>query len=57
MAKMKQEVAQVEVVEEAAGPTVGIDVGIIIGTTLCLVTAIVFMLMALKDHYGAGPLA
>lgn len=57
MAKMRKEVTEVEVVEEVEGPTVGIDVGIIIGTTLCLLTAIVFMLMALKSHYGAGPLA
>jgi hypothetical protein len=57
MAKVRESVAEVEVVEEREGPEVGIDIGVIIGTTLCLMTAIVFLLMALKTHYNAGPLA
>lgn len=57
MAKVKETVTQVEVLDETEGPVVGIDVGIVLGTTLCLLTAIVFLLLALKSHYGAGPLA
>jgi tetrahydromethanopterin S-methyltransferase subunit G len=57
MAKVKETVTQVEVLDETEGPVIGIDVGIVLGTTLCLLTAIVFLLLALKSHYGAGPLA
>jgi hypothetical protein len=57
MAKVRETVTQVEVLDETEGPVIGIDVGIVLGTTLCLLTAIVFLLLALKSHYGAGPLA
>jgi hypothetical protein len=50
-------VEEVEVLEEMEGTTIGIDVGVIIGTTLCLLTAIVFIVLALKDQYQAGPFA
>ena len=53
----KEAVEEVEVLEEMEGTTLGVDVGIVIGTTLCLLAAIVFMLLALRFQYQSGWLA
>ena len=43
--------------EAPAGPGLNIDAGIILGTTIVLLVAIVCMALALKHHYGVGILA
>jgi len=47
----------VEIIEDDSGPGLGMDAGLIFGTTLVLFAAIVFVMIALKNNYGAGPLA
>ena len=44
-----------QAVAEAGG--LGIDDGIVLATTLCIVAAIVFMALACKWHYLVGMLA
>ena len=47
----------VEIIEDESGPGLGMDAGLIFGTTVVLLAAIVFVMIALKDHYAAGPLS
>ena len=47
----------VEIIEDDSGPGLGMDAGLIFGTTIVLLAAIIFVVMALNDHYAAGPLA
>ena len=45
----------IEILDEDTGPGLGIDFGIIVGTTVTLLTAVVLIMMALGNHYGHGP--
>ena len=49
--------APVEILDDAGGPELGIDFGIIVGTTVVLLAAVVLVMMALGTHYARGPLA
>lgn len=49
--------APIEVLDDAGGPELGIDFGIIIGTTVVMVAAVIFVMLTLADHYGRGPFA
>lgn len=57
MARNRDIQEPVEIIEDDSGPGLGMDAGLIFGTTLVLFAAIVFVLIALKDHYNAGPLS
>ncbi len=46
----------VEIIEDDSGPGLGMDAGLIFGTTVVLLTAIIFCMIALGNHYNAGPL-
>jgi len=45
----------IEILDEDKGPGLGIDFGIILGTTVTLLVAVVLIMMALGSHYGHGP--
>ncbi len=55
--KTPRDDAPVEILDDAGGPELGIDFGIILTTTLCLVGAVALVMSLLASHYGAGPLA
>lgn len=59
MAKNQDIEPEVEMTEAAAAEAggMGVDDGIVLATTLCLVVAIVFMALACKWHYQVGMLA
>jgi len=57
MAKNNAQVDVEENAEVAEAPGLNIDAGIILGTTIVLLVAIVCMALALKNHYQAGMLA
>ena len=45
----------IEILDEDTGPGLGIDFGLIVGTTITLLTAVVLIMAALGNHYGHGP--
>ena len=47
----------IEILDEDKGPGLGIDFGIIVGTTVTLLTAVVLLMVALGSHYNHGPFA
>lgn len=49
--------APVEILDEAGGPELGIDFGIVVTTWIALLAAVILVWMALASHYGRGPLA
>jgi|ETNmetMinimDraft_15_1059895.scaffolds.fasta_scaffold122850_2 hypothetical protein len=49
--------APVEILDDAGGPELGIDFGIVITTTLLLIGGLALIWIALAEHYGRGPLA
>lgn len=57
MARNRDIQEPVEIIEDDSGPGLGMDAGLIFGTTFVLLTAIVFIMIALKTHYAAGPLS
>lgn len=44
-----------ELIEDEGGPGLGIDFGIILGSTILLLTGVVLVMLALGEHYAAGP--
>ncbi|MEZ5990434.1 MAG: hypothetical protein R3F30_15230 [Planctomycetota bacterium] len=57
MARNREIEEPIEIVEDESASKLNFDVGIAIATTVVLLGAIVFVMIALRDHYGAGPLA
>ena len=57
MARNRDIQEPIEIIEDDSGPGLGLDAGLIIGTTVVLFVSIVFLVIALKDHYNAGPLS
>ncbi|MBI4882221.1 MAG: hypothetical protein HY812_21545 [Planctomycetes bacterium] len=58
MAKRQQAVEEIEEVagaEEEAGPGGGLELGLVLATTLTLLAGLVTGLVELGVHYGAGP--
>ncbi|MCA8971984.1 MAG: hypothetical protein KDC95_19510 [Planctomycetes bacterium] len=51
------EEAPIEILDEGDSQGQGIDFAIIVTTSILLIGALVFAMMALGDHYGRGPLA
>ena len=49
--------APVEILDEAGGPELGIDFGILCTTWIALLAAVILVVLALANHYGRGPLA
>lgn len=47
--------APIEILDEAGGPELGIDFGIIVGTSIVLLAAVLLVMVALGDHYQRGP--
>ena len=45
----------IEILDEDKGPGLGIDFGLIVGTTITLVTAVLLIMLALGSHYNHGP--
>ena len=59
MAKRQEieEIEEVEGVEEEAAQGGGLELGIVLATTLALIVGIVAGLKELGAHYGVGPFA
>ncbi len=47
--------APVEILDEEKGPGMGIDIGICAMTSVSLIAAVVLVMLALGNNYGAGP--
>lgn len=47
--------APVEILEDSGKEGLGIDFGIVLGTTFLLLGAVVLTMMALGEQYGRGP--
>jgi len=52
---MSQHDEPLEIIEDEGGPGVGVDFGIIIGTTVLLLVGVILVMVALGQHYGRGP--
>ena len=57
MARNRDIQEPVEIIEDDSGPGLGMDAGLIFGTTVVLLAAIIFVMIALNTHYSAGPLS
>jgi hypothetical protein len=57
MARNRDIEEPIEIVEDESVSTMNFEMGLVIGTTTVLIGAIFFVLVALRDHYGAGPLS
>ena len=47
----------IEILDDDTGPGLGIDFGIIVGTSVTLLVAVVLLMLALGNHYAHGPFA
>jgi hypothetical protein len=53
--KKPSDEAPVEILDEAGGPELGMDFGIVATTTLVLLVAVILVMAALGGHYDRGP--